>query len=235
MIKERKDFEEQISDTQQTFTIPFQEFLSENDSKLIQENSNIVSYKAHDIIFKQNTRTSHVMFIKSGLVKLYSENKNQRNKILKLGTSKEYLGLNSVLGEETFSYSAVAVQKTEVFIIDFEIFQQVLQNSGQFSYALLKHITENNLMLLSRLISQSQKQLPGRIADIILYFTEQIYNSEEFNFPLTRTELAELAGTTKESLIRTLTEFKNDKIIKLEGKKVSVISLEILKTLSRIG
>jgi len=235
MIKERKDFEEQISDTQQTFTIPFQEFLSENDSKLIQENSNIVSYKAHDIIFKQNTRTSHVMFIKSGLVKLYSENKNQRNKILKLGTSKEYLGLNSVLGEETFSYSAVAVQKTEVFIIDFEIFQQVLQNNGQFSYALLKHITENNLMLLSRLISQSQKQLPGRIADIILYFTEQIYNSEEFNFPLTRTELAELAGTTKESLIRTLTEFKNDKIIKLEGKKVSVISLEILKTLSRIG
>ena len=235
MIKDINHFNEQIIDTQQTFTIPFQEFLSENDSKLIQENSNIVSYKAHDIIFKQNTRTSHVMFIKSGLVKLYSENKNQRNKILKLGTSKEYLGLNSVLGEETFSYSAVAVQKTEVFIIDFEIFQQVLQNNGQFSYALLKHITENNLMLLSRLISQSQKQLPGRIADIILYFTEQIYNSEEFNFPLTRTELAELAGTTKESLIRTLTEFKNDKIIKLEGKKVSVISLEILKTLSRIG
>lgn len=235
MIKEKKDFEEKISEEQTNFTIPFQELLTANESKLIQENSNIVNYKAHDIIFKQNTRTSHVMFIKSGLVKLYSENKNQRNKILKLGTSKEYLGLNSILGEETFSYSAVAVQNTEIFIIDFEIFQQVLQNNGQFSYALLKHITENNLMLLSRLISQSQKQLPGRIADIILYFTEHIYNSEEFNFPLTRTELAELAGTTKESLIRTLTEFKNDKIIKLEGKKVAVISLEILKTLSRIG
>lgn len=235
MINERKDFEEEINEKQTAFTIPFQEFLSENDSKLIQGNSNIVSYKAHDIIFKQNTRTSHVMFIKSGLVKLYSENKNQKNKILKLGTSKEYLGLNSILGEETFSYSAVAVQKTEIFIIDFEIFQQILKNNGQFSYALLKHITENNLILLSRLISQSQKQLPGRVADIILYFTEHIYNSEEFNFPLTRTELAELAGTTKESLIRTLTEFRNDKIIKLEGKKVSVISLEILNTLSRIG
>ncbi|MGM0497376.1 MAG: cyclic nucleotide-binding domain-containing protein, partial [Bacteroidota bacterium] len=105
MINERKDFEEEINEKQTAFTIPFQEFLSGNDSKLIQENSNIVSYKAHDIIFKQNTRTSHVMFIKSGLVKLYSENKNQKNKILKLGTSKEYLGLNSILGEETFSYS----------------------------------------------------------------------------------------------------------------------------------
>ena len=235
MIKEKKDFEEKISEEQRNFTIPFQEHLTANESKLIQQNSNIVNYKAHDIIFKQNTRTSHVMFIKTGLVKLYSENKNQKNKILKLGTSKEYLGLNSILGEETFSYSAVAVQNTQIFIIDFDIFQQVLQNNGQFSYALLKYITENNLILLSRLISQSQKQLPGRIADIILYFTEHIYNSVEFNFPLTRTELAELAGTTKESLIRTLTEFKNDKIIKLEGKKVSIISLEILKTLSRIG
>jgi CRP-like cAMP-binding protein len=175
------------------------------------------------------------MYINSGLVKLYTENKNQKTKILKLGTPNEFLGLNSVLGEETFSYSAVAVQKTEIFIIDFDIFEKILQNNGQFSYALLKHITENNLSLLERLISQSQKQLPGRIADIILYFTEHIYQKQQFNFPLTRTELAELAGTTKESLIRTLTEFKNDKIIKLEGKKVSIVSMEILKTLSRIG
>lgn len=234
MIREKKDFGEQV-DEKKYLTIPFQDYLSEDDSKLIHENSNTVSYKANDVIFKQDTRTSHVMYIKSGLVKLYTENKNQKTKILKLGTPNEFLGLNSVLGEETFSYSAVAVQKTEIFIIDFDIFEKILQNNGQFSYALLKHITENNLGLLERLISQSQKQLPGRIADIILYFTEHIYQKQQFNFPLTRTELAELAGTTKESLIRTLTEFKNDKIIKLEGKKVSIISMEILKTLSRIG
>jgi len=235
MLREKKDFEEQLDEKKKNFIIPFQDYLSEDDSRLIYENSNIVNYKANDVIFKQNTRTSHVMFIRTGLVKLYTENKNQKTKILKLGTPSEFLGLNSVLGEETFSYSAVAVQKTEIFIIDFDIFEQILQNNGQFSYALLKHITENNLGLLERLVSQSQKQLPGRIADIILYFTEQIYHAQQFNFPLTRTELAELAGTTKESLIRTLTEFKNDKIIKLEGKKVSIISMEILRTLSRIG
>jgi CRP-like cAMP-binding protein len=234
MIREKKDFGEQV-DEKKYLTIPFQDYLSEDDSKLIHQNSNTVSYKTNDVIFKQDTRTSHIMYIKSGLVKLYTENKNQKTKILKLGTPNEFLGLNSVLGEETFSYSAVAVQKTEIFIIDFDIFEKILQNNGQFSYALLKHVTENNLGLLERLISQSQKQLPGRIADIILYFTEHIYQKQQFNFPLTRTELAELAGTTKESLIRTLTEFKNDKIIKLEGKKVSIVSMEILKTLSRIG
>jgi len=235
MIREKKSFEEKLEEEEQEFMIPFQNYLSEDESRLIQENSNIVNYKAHDVIFKQNTRTSHIMFIKSGMVKLYAENRNQKPKILKLGTPQEYLGLNSVFGEETFSYSAVAIQKTEIFIIDFTIFEQILQNNGQFSYNLLRHISANNLGLFSRLISQSQKQLPGRIADVILYFTNHIYHSKNFSFPLTRTELAELAGTTKESLIRTLTEFKNDKIIKLEGKKVSIISLDILKTLSRIG
>ncbi|MBS3771222.1 MAG: winged helix-turn-helix domain-containing protein, partial [Bacteroidales bacterium] len=67
------------------------------------------------------------------------------------------------------------------------------------------------------------------------YFAEKIYDSNQFSFPLTRMELAELAGTTKESLIRTLTEFKHDKIIELEGKHVNIKSYDIIKTLSRLG
>jgi len=68
-----------------------------------------------------------------------------------------------------------------------------------------------------------------------LYFSENIYQSETFLFPLTRRELAEFAGTTKESFIRTLTEFKNDKIIDLDGSKVTIRSMKIIKTLSELG
>ena len=84
-------------------------------------------------------------------------------------------------------------------------------------------------------MSQSHKQLPGRIADVILYFSEIIFKSHVFEFPFTRRELAELAGTTKESFIRTLAEFKNDKIIELEGSKVTINSMKIIKTLSDLG
>jgi CRP-like cAMP-binding protein len=91
------------------------------------------------------------------------------------------------------------------------------------------------LFIFERLISQSHKQLPGRIADVLLYFSEDIYKSNTFNFPFTRKELAELAGTTKESFIRTLTEFKNDKIINIEGSQVEIVSLENVKMLSKLG
>jgi CRP/FNR family transcriptional regulator, polysaccharide utilization system transcription regulator len=223
------------TDNKISSTLPFEELLNETEIEEIRNQSNVVNYLDNDIIFKQNTRTSHVMYIISGLIKLYRESRNNKTKIIKLGIPGEFIGLNSIFGEDTYSYSAAALEKTMIYIIDRHMFEQIIRHNGHYSHELLKTISSENLTIFKRLISQSQKQLPGRIADIILYFSETIYQSQDFTFPLTRTELAELAGTTKESLIRTLTEFKNDKIIKLEGKKVHIISYDIIKTLSRLG
>lgn len=218
-----------------SIVIPFEEMLDAKEIEQIKSQSNVVNYHKHDVIFKQDTRTSHVMYILSGLIKIYRESRNNKTKIIKLGIPGEFLGLNSVFGEETFSYSAAAVEHTTVYIIDREVFESLVRNNGAYSHEILKTITSENLKIFKRLISQSQKQLPGRIADIIVYFAEKIYDSNHFSFPLTRMELAELAGTTKESLIRTLTEFKHDKIIELEGKHVNIKSYDIIKTLSRLG
>lgn len=215
--------------------IPFETILGKEEIKLIKDNSNIVHYLNNDIIFKQNTRTSHVMYILSGLTKLFRENRNHRIRIVKLGVAGEFLGLASVFGEDIYSYSAVAIEKSMIYIIDRNVFDHIILNNGKYAQAILKSISSEDLVIFNRLVSQSQKQLPGRVADIILYFSEKIYRSMDFSFPLTRTELAELAGTTKESLIRTLMEFRNDKIIRLEGKKVHINSIDIIRTLSRFG
>ena len=233
-MKDQNNMESKTKDTNPE-TIPFQNLLSDEEVNQIQSNSNIVTYQQNDVIFKQDTRTSHFMYIRSGLIKIYRANRNNKVKIIKLGIPGELLGINSVLGEDTFSYSAAALEKTTIQIIDYNVLESILLSNGHFARKLIGSICADNLDIFQRLISQSQKQLPGRIADIILYFSEIIYHSKNFAFPLTRTELAELAGTTKESLIRTLTEFKNDKIIVLEGKKVQIISEDIIKTLSRIG
>jgi CRP-like cAMP-binding protein len=73
------------------------------------------------------------------------------------------------------------------------------------------------------------------VADLVLYFYTLFDNNPTFRFPLNRRELAHFAGTTKESLIRTLTEFKNDRIIELNDREVKINSMEIVKTLSRLG
>ena len=113
--------------------------------------------------------------------------------------------------------------------------QNLIIGNGKYAFEIMKLVSRGGLFIFERLMSQSLKQLPGRIADVLLYFSTHIYNNTVFEFPLTRRELAELAGTTKESFIRTLSEFKNDKIINLDGTSVEIVSMDIVKTLSQLG
>jgi CRP/FNR family transcriptional regulator, polysaccharide utilization system transcription regulator len=197
--------------------------------------TNLVTFQKHEKIFRQETPVSHVLFIKSGLVKIYKEGRNKRNFILKIGQAGEYIGLMSIYGDDMNQFSASAVETSEIGFIDKKTFDKIIKNNSVFANNILQSLSKEGLFIFDRLIGQSHKQLPGRIADVILYFSETIYKKEEFDFPLTRRELAELAGTTKESFIRTLSEFKNDKIIGLDGSKVSINSMKIIRTLSELG
>ncbi|MDP4186603.1 MAG: Crp/Fnr family transcriptional regulator [Bacteroidota bacterium] len=229
-----KFFEENTNEID-TITIPFQEVLSKEQKELLLNYSNVVSYKEKDIIFKQNTRTSHIMFVKSGMVKIFKESKNDKIILFNLASEGDYIGIMSVFGNDLFQYSASALTNSKISYIDINAFKSVLDGNGKFASMFIQWISKEGLYILDRLMSQTYKQLPGRIADVLLYFSEKIYQSPVFTLPLTRRELAELAGTTKESFIRTLTEFKNDKIIELKGSEVEIKSMKIIKTLSRLG
>ncbi len=215
--------------------VPYGNLLTEEEIETFQKNSNIVVYNKREIIFRQNTRTSHIMFIKSGFVKIYKEGRNNKFIILKIATPGEYLGLMSIFGSDMHQYSAAAVETIEISFIDLGIFTKIIKENGEFALKIINNLSTYGIYIFDRLMSQSHKQLPGRIADVILYFSETIFNNHTFEFPFTRRELAELAGTTKESFIRTLAEFKNDKIIQLEGSKVTINSMKIIKTLSNLG
>jgi CRP/FNR family transcriptional regulator, polysaccharide utilization system transcription regulator len=215
--------------------LPHSGLLEVEELEKLQAHSNVVEYKNRDVIFLQNTRTSHIMFVKSGLVKIYKEGRNHKVFILKVETANQFLGLMSVFGHDLHQFSGAAIGPTEICFIDIGFFKNLLQQNGRYAVKLISNLSSEGLFLFDRLIGQSHKQLPGRIADVLLYFSGIIYKSNSFEFPFTRRELAELAGTTKESFIRTLTEFKNDKIIELEGSKVEIKSMKIVKTLSELG
>lgn len=215
--------------------IPSYNVLTDEQIEMINESSYFVPYKKNDIIFRQNTPTSHIMYVKSGLVKIYKEGRNNKVIILKVAKENQYIGLLSIFGENLFQYSASALQDTEIFYVDIGVFKNILKHNGGYAIHLMRQLSLDGIYIFEKLINLSHKQLPGRIAEIILYFALEIFNMNKFEFPLTRQELAELASTTKESLIRTLSEFKNDKIIELDGRKVEIKSMDIIKILSKLG
>ena len=214
---------------------PLSQFFSEEELNLLNINSNQVEYAQRDTIIKQNSRASHIIFINSGLVKISKEMRKGKNLMLNIEGSGRFIGSSSVFGSDIFNYSVTALEPTLVSFIDTKIFKEIIEKNGALGLELITQISKTNINMIEKLSSLLYKQLPGRVADIIIYFSETIYNSDTFTFPLTRQELAELAGTTKESIIRTLSEFKHDKIIDIERNTIKILSPKIIQTLSRLG
>ena len=197
--------------------------------------SHIVTCRAGETLFRQQTPVSHVLFLQSGLVKIYRELRNNRQAILSLVTPGNYCGLTTVCGEELYRYNASVVDQSQIILTGIQAFRQIISQNGEFAGTVLRESCREGLEIQNKLINQFQKQLPGRVAEMLLFFSEKIYHSPSFSLPMSRRELAEFTGTTKESMIRTLAEFRHDKIIRLDGQKVEITSHEIINTLSRLG
>lgn len=214
---------------------PLSSLLNDSERYLLNLNSNLVEYSRRDTIIKQNARASHVVYITSGLVKISKEMRKGKNLILNIEGPNSFIGTSSVFGNDIYNYSVTAIEPTIVSFIDTKTFKEIISNNGSIGLEIVSQISKNNIVMIEKLSSLLYKQLPGRVADIIIYFSENIYKSDTFTFPLTRQELAELAGTTKESIIRTLSEFKHDKIIDIERNTITILSPKIIQTLSRLG
>ena len=215
--------------------LPGSHLLSQKQKELLVNNVNVVRYRRKDMIFRQDARSSHIMFVKSGMIKIFRENRDGRAIVLKLAVASDYLCLMSVFADKVQHFSATAVTDAEICDIDASILKSILLENSPYAQRLHHLLSMEGLFIFDRLMGQTHKQLPGRVADLLLYFSEEVFKNEVFILPLTRKELAEFAGTTKESFIRTLREFSNDKIIDIKGAEIRIRSMDIIKTLSLLG
>jgi CRP/FNR family transcriptional regulator len=89
--------------------------------------------------------------------------------------------------------------------------------------------------MLNNLVGITQKYMPGRVADLLLYLKNEIFFSNPFDSHLSRQELADMSGMTMESFIRILKEFKTSSIISVDGGNIHIIDEESLAKISKKG
>lgn len=202
---------------------------------IIRQRGTEVRYKPGELIYKQNSPLRNFYMVDSGLVKVFRETKNQREIILDVCGPGDFPGLLALWNRQVSDSSVVAIETTQILLVESDLFKVIFLNNANFANYLFNIMSSQSLQIVNRLISINQKQLPGRVADLILFFYNLYDQQDAFRLPLNRKEMAQFAGTTKESLIRTLSEFKNDKIIELDDREVSINSMEIITILSRLG
>ncbi|MBI9068803.1 MAG: Crp/Fnr family transcriptional regulator [Salinivirgaceae bacterium] len=208
--------------------------LTNDQIEKIKANQVNLNYNKGEIICKQGGFASHIIFLSEGLVKIYKEH-NEKNLILQIVKPGELIGLSSLYNKGVFNYSAATIDRSKVYSINADIIKYLIKNNADFSEKIITLLNLNTTQYFERLISLTQKQLHGRIADAILHLAREIYQKDSFNMLLSRRDLAEFCGMSTESAIRILKEFHNDKIVNIEGKKLDIISYSLLERLSEVG
>lgn len=208
-----------------------------NDGQLhsLSDNSRETAIKKGEIILKAGALTSHIVYLKNGYVKEHVEGPGQKSKILQIIKQHSYLGLHSLFGARINHYSYTALVDLSVCYIDINQFMEFIKDRGHFASEILSYISRESLHKDFHLINQGHKRMYGRFADVMLYLSEEIYNSTRFDLLLSRQELAELAGMSRENTARAISHFKEEGILGINGRNIEIMEIEVLKKISKNG
>jgi len=209
--------------------------LTEEQKKLVERNQVMVEYKKGEVIVKQGTFTSHILYICEGLVKVFYEEGDQ-SLILRIASPKSLIGLTSLpTNQNIFQYTASAYVNTTVKLIDINIIRKLILENGRFATAIIDVLSEVAMQKNGRFFCLNHRQAFGKLADIILCLAGNIFKTDKFELLLSRKELAELSGMSTESVIRTLKSFQDDGLIRINGKTFEVIDPEGLMKICHLG
>jgi CRP/FNR family transcriptional regulator len=211
------------------------EKLTPEELSLLNSNCARISFKKGENITKQGAFTTNILYIKSGLVKEHMKGPNGKEEILKITKAPAYIGVPSVLGGRTHMYSCTALEPTSVCFIDLHVFNELLIDNAFFSRELIFGLSRDLLEHFTRCVNKSQKQLHGSLAEALLYLSGKIYQSDTFQLSLTRSELAALIGTTRESVTRILHEYTENGLISINGRTMKILNREMLQRISENG
>jgi CRP/FNR family transcriptional regulator, polysaccharide utilization system transcription regulator len=210
-------------------------FISEKDFDKIEKSSVKLSFKKGETILKQGGLSTHIAYVEKGIVKFNYQNEINKNLILTIVSAPKILGGANLFYKDNNLFSFIAVEDCEVVLIDSSVLLSVMTENAKFSIMLFQVATEMFKKAVMNFISLAYKQKEGRIADIIIYLSTEVYHKNKFMLSLTRKELAEFAGCSTENVIMTLSKWQTEKLIILDGKQVEITDLEKLKHISKIG
>ncbi|MEM1119773.1 MAG: response regulator [Bacteroidota bacterium] len=199
----------------------------------LSEDRTIKSFKAKAPIFYEGDKAKYLYFIKKGKIKLIKTNDYGKELIMNILHAGEFLGYTALMAEAPYTYGAVAMNNdTELSLIPKEDFFQLLFANRDVFSQLIKMLANNVIDKEEQLLNLAYSSVRKRVANAIIKLYEQKSEGNKEKISILREDLAHLVGTAKESVIRMLTEFKDDGILKIEHGLITVLDIRRLRGMS---
>ena len=193
------------------------------------------TFRQGEVIIKEGTLIQEFTYLKSGLVKLFRSDPSGREQIITIARPMDYVSLLSVFSDKYYNYSVSALEDSVTCNLKMDDIRTLANENGKLAFNLLKKMSRIADTIILESLEIRKKHLRGRVAYLLIYFSQTIFYSEEFDLPLTRKEMADYVGMTTENVIRTLSEFRRDGILKIYGKTIHIANMDSLKSIAEFG
>ncbi len=181
---------------------------------------NTNKYKKKQIIFSEGNRPTRLYYIQKGKVKIIKSNDDGKELVVNLFKEGDFFGYTALLEGTSYKASAVAIEECEIAEIPKEEFEELMNTNPEVTHKFIQLLAKNITEKEKQLLNLAYNSLRKKVADALITLMEKYGRkvNDHFMIDISRENLATIAGTATESLIRTLSDFKNEKLLEiLEG------------------
>lgn len=207
--------------------------LTEREKAELFENKIEIEFEAGETIIKKGLVASNIMYMEKGLAKLDISTDGQLSTV-GLVAPKSFIGIVCTFASHNFDFSAIALEKTTISLFDMNLFEKFVHQNGEFACHIIKHMSSLTNELVHRMSRLIHKNIEGALSILLIDFSN-IYNTETFTLPITRKEMANMLGYSKESVINTLSKFNKEDIINVHEKQLEILDKKKLIQISEIA
>lgn len=190
-------------------------------------------YKKKQLIYTHGRHPSCLYFVVKGKVKSFRMNEDGKELITAIYKDGDFMGYSALLEETVYPDSAEAMEESEVMLIPKSDFFALINTDAQVAKSFIKLLSHNLVDREQALLNLAYNSLRKRVANGLLHVYDKFKKDpgDKPKLEIPREDLAQVVGTATESLIRTLSDFKTEKMIEITEGKISVLNEEKLKNL----
>lgn len=196
------------------------------------------SYKKGQIIFYEGNNAFGLFCIITGRIKLYKSGYDGRPQIVRLAGPGDLLGYRSLFANEPYHATAEALEETSICCIDKTAFYDVLRKDPDLAFNLLRKLSQELRVAEDLATSIAQKSARERMAELLLMLQESYgdfkKDGTKIGLHLSREEMAEMIGTTQETVIRLLSDFKKEKLVHVRERELTVLNAKALIEIAKL-
>lgn len=201
--------------------------------KKLSEERDLRNYKKKDEIYREGTFPKGIYFINKGKVKTFRSSESGKELITSLHNEGEFFGYLSLLQDEKYTNSASALEDCEIYMLPKEDFFSLLYKNADVSKKFIELLSNNLRENETQLVKLAYNSVRKRVAEALVKLSDK-YKKEgdtKFSMNVSREDLANLVGTATETVIRTLSDFKDEKYIEISGSSITILNYEKLANL----